>query len=573
MKWLNNLRIGPKLIVLIGVFVIFLMAVGATGYHYLVKASTNMEELYVNRLLPVKWVNDSRTQSRGIDTDVFEIMITTDEKRKKELLQDIAKRDAAINKNLEKYEQITLSQTETETLKALHKNLDEYHASRDKVLTLVAQNKNREAYALFLQDTRGRAEAMHDSYYDLSAYNSNAGSEINNRNKVDFRNAIRLFIGTIFIALIITIALGWCIARLIIKPLSDTTFFLNAMSDGDFSKNVSPENLQMSNEFGMLTKAFDKMSKTIKSLLVQMANTSQNLAASSEELTASAQQSAQSSNQVAGAITKVAEGADQQLKLVITASDYVDQMSQRLHKVTENTLRVTKSAEKTEQVASDGGLAVEKAISQMNVIEQKTADTASSISRLADKSIKIGEIVGTISNIADQTNLLALNAAIEAARAGESGKGFAVVADEVRRLAEQSQQATRQIDGLISEVQQEVNSAVSFMEDGKQEVTTGAAVVNVAGQNFHEILTMVEQISNQIREISMAISDITSGSEKIVKAVQDINGESKNAVQQTEIVSAATEDQTAAVQEVSSSSQELAKMADALQHMTKRFKV
>ena len=102
-------------------------------------------------------------------------------------------------------------------------------------------------------------------------------------------------------------------------------------------------------------------------------------------------------------------------------------------------------------------------------------------------------------------NLLALNAAIEAARAGEAGRGFAVVAEEVRKLAEQSQEAAKQITALISEVQNQTNSAVTFMNDSKKEVESGTNVVTVAGQSFEAILAMVRDMTVQINQILLEI--------------------------------------------------------------------
>jgi methyl-accepting chemotaxis protein len=146
----------------------------------------------------------------------------------------------------------------------------------------------------------------------------------------------------------------------------------------------------------------------------------------------------------------------------------------------------------------------------MNQIAEKVQESARTVESLGERSDQIGEIIGTIEDIADQTNLLALNAAIEAARAGEQGRGFAVVADEVRALAERTTRATREIGVMIKAIQIETRGAVSAMEQGVHQVETGTMEAAKSGAALRDILEQVNDVAMQVSQIATAAEQQTA---------------------------------------------------------------
>lgn len=379
-----------------------------------------------------------------------------------------------------------------------------------------------------------------------------------------------LFIGLFIASMLIVIIVTIFTVKRITKPIEELADQVQLVAVGDLTVQAK---VHGKDEIAVLATGFNTMVNNLRELILQVHSSANHLAASSEQLTASSHESSQATNQVAEAIMHIAQGADNQLHGVVKTATVVDNLLmnvQQISKVANNA--VIKSTQAADR-AQDSGASISKAIDQMGLIEQTVNTSAKVIANLGERSKEIGQIVGTISGIASQTNLLALNAAIEAARAGEQGRGFAVVAEEVRKLAEQSQEAAKQIAALIGEIQGDTAKAVLAMNDGTREVSLGAEVVNGANSAFHEIAQLVVQVSEQVKEIDMAVVQMGDGGKQIATAMKMINDLSKKVADETQTVSATTEEQAASMEEISSSSHDLAEMAENLQEKVSKFHI
>ncbi|TGE33224.1 methyl-accepting chemotaxis protein [Desulfosporosinus sp. Sb-LF] len=94
-----------------------------------------------------------------------------------------------------------------------------------------------------------------------------------------------------------------------------------------------------------------------------------------------------------------------------------------------------------------------------------------------------------------------------------------MVADEVRKLAEQSRQATQEIETLIFGIRATITEAVEAMSHSTQKVESGTQIVSKAGSAFEEILREIVTVAKEVGTVASSVEEMVIGSEEIVKRI------------------------------------------------------
>ncbi|MBD3380778.1 MAG: HAMP domain-containing protein [candidate division Zixibacteria bacterium] len=394
----------------------------------------------------------------------------------------------------------------------------------------------------------------------------------------DLRNTLIMF-G--LLALVVSIGLGYFIARSIAKPMVSLAGVAEAVAVGDVSQKVE---VRSQDEIGDLGRSFnnmmdyfkesarvaekiaqndlrvefeprsdqDVMGHSFKSMIENLTRVISRLSASSEELVSAATEIASTSEQMS-------RGSQSQADQISQISTAVEEMSATINESAKHAEEATQASRGASETATTGGQIVADTVQGMQSISYVVTQSSEQIGELAKSANEIGEIISVINDIADQTNLLALNAAIEAARAGEQGRGFAVVADEVRKLAERTGKATGEIASMVQGIQKATDRSVTSMQSGIEEVSKGKQLADKAGESLEGIVTMSQSVMDMIQQIAAATEEQSVAAEQITKSIDGIASVTKETASGSEQAAVAAE--------------QLSRQAEGLKDMISSFKI
>ena len=190
---------------------------------------------------------------------------------------------------------------------------------------------------------------------------------------------------------------------------------------------------------------------------------------------------------------------------------------------------VTSLSANTATAATSGQTSLTRMEAAMQTMETASRTIANRLALIQERAANITSVITTITKVAEQTNLLSLNAAIEAEKAGQHGRGFAVVAREIRRLADQTAEATLDIEHMVKEMTSAVSAGVVGMDQFAHEVRQGAQEVRTVGAQLVQIIAQVQTLSPRFDTVHEGMQAQTQGAQQISAAMAQL----RDAAQQT----------------------------------------
>ena len=539
---LKDIRVGKRLFIAFGIMDFMLVAICFFGLSMIGGVNGSLEQIVGKNDVLTKAAYDMKDGFNTVSLTVLAALTTKDEAYR-------AKSGDIVNANRLKYRNAleVIEKLETsEEGKGLIKDIKDAIASaknaNDKVAELSKSGKNEEAAALFVTDSLPLATKAFEGCDNFITYQQKRNATLATEAKSFYRSCFVFVIMGAILSVAIGVAIALILARSIVEPINRTISDTRLLSEGNLRQEIL---VDRKDEFGEQAATIKGMVEKWRDIIGSVKQASDSVASAGTQLSANAEQ--------------MSHGASQQAERAHQVATASEEMSQTVEDIARNATSIAATAAQAAKTAKEGGTTVEAAVKEVGEIASTVAESASHITSLSELSKKIGDIIGIINEIADQTNLLALNAAIEAARAGEHGRGFAVVADEVRKLAERTTGATSEVSGIIREIQNNVTSAVTSIDDVTAKVDKGVDLSSKAGAELQTIVKSVEDLQQMVQQIATAIDEMSSTSDQISKDIESISGISGQTSQSSD--------------EVLKASNELSRLGVDLQGIARQFEV
>lgn len=553
----RNMKIGTRLIVLVGFMSVMLVSIGLVGWRGIQQTTRSMQAVYEGSIDAI--------QELSKIVDLYESNIVDSAHKVKngtmsweEGLKNMNGAESAIVTAWNSYIQTPLSPRQYRIAQHTEQLLSKAKESLTSMEKLLQEHEVEKFSDYVSHQMYPAIDPLTVQLQQLIKTHLQETKEVYEQAQQRYRLVTALTLIATLIGVILGLISASFIIRSITVPLSNALEVVDRLSVGDTTLQLETKS---TDEIGQLITAMQTMIASSKKMVNALASVSQgdlnvNVSARSDkdvlgcalhqmidklkktivDVQAEVKTLSKSTHEIVSSVSQASAGTAETAAAVTETTTTIEELRQTAHVSADNAKNVLTHTQDTLRVLQDSEKSLSVTIGDMHSIHEKMTTVSDSIVKLSEHGQAIREIIDTVNDLAEQSNLLAVNAAIEAAKAGEQGKSFGVVAQEIRILAEQSKGATVQVRAILNDIQNASSAAILASEQGSKAVTKGvsqssqtndslrvlSASISKAAQSANQISVSSQQQLVAVDQVTIAMSNIKDASNDHVAHMRQI---------------------------------------------------
>jgi methyl-accepting chemotaxis protein len=267
MKGFNNLKISTKL--LTGFILVALIA-GAMGLYGMLNIKMLADsdaKLYKNMTIPISQMSSISTAFQRMRVNVRDMIIAQDPTAIQDNMTKIEERLQEIDNLSVEFEKTIVSPEMTAAFNSFTAARTAYKPQLDRVISLAKENKDEETVALMSETGDvGKASRVEQDAIEKIINMKVADSEGMAAANEKQANSTMLIMGIlIFIAMGLSVILGWFISKSISEPLKKAVHMIREMSMGHLGLRLKTDT---KDEIGQMAKAMDSFADDLQNVVI-----------------------------------------------------------------------------------------------------------------------------------------------------------------------------------------------------------------------------------------------------------------------------------------------------------------
>ena len=346
----------------------------------------------------------------------------------------------------------------------------------------------------------------------------------------------------VIISTVIIVLTGIALNKIIAKPIQTVNKGIEKITDGDLTVkfNESVKHIERTekskDEIICMQESMNNMTKQLSDIIGNVINISDDVSKAMDNLSEGADAISRSTFDISSAVEEVSGGAVSTAEDTQNAMTIVSDVGENINGIKNSTESLSNAAQNMNN-AKDNVVSILSEFIEINgTMGKNVADTNEQIN-ITNKNVKgIQKFIEVIKGIASETNLLSLNAQIEASKAGEFGKGFSVVASKIGKLAEQSANASDEIQETLTNLLENYDLIVQKMNMTNEDIISQNTKLNETREHFEILNSDINITVNKIKDINVMVDELIilrNGLVDIISSLSSVSEENAASAQET----------------------------------------